>query len=120
MRVTTTILGAVLCLSMTTPAFAVFQFGNDLKAACEPSSPEHNEEQCLGYITGAFDALDLEQTAIQDGKVPDKHVCVPKGMTNVDVAKTVVSYIYDTPEELNLPAAALIANALVKGYPCPK
>ena len=101
------------------PTYAFFSSGEDLREFCTPSTPTHNVERCLGYISGAFDMLDLNQTAIgSDGEVPKKTVCVPVGQTNVDVGKIVISYIYDNPEELDLPAAAVIANALVKGFPC--
>lgn len=115
------LVGALLSFLVAVPAYAFFESGSDLKEFCSPSSPDHNVERCLGYMTGAFDMLDLHETAIKpDGETPKKTVCVPKGQTNVDVGKVVISYIYDNPDELDLPAAALIANALVKGFPCTK
>ena len=121
MRAAAVILGTLLGVVVAGPGYAVFESGEDLKDFCTPSTPTHNVERCLGYITGAFDMLELHEVAIgPDGEVPKKTVCVPKGKTNVDVGQVVISYIYDNPGELNLPAAALIANALVKDFPCPK
>ena len=117
MRVAAILIAPVLLFA--TPAYAYFSDGEDLREFCTPSTPSHNVERCVGYISGVFDMFELNEVAIgPDGEVSKRTACLPKGYKNVDVAKAVISYIYDTPEELDLPAAAVIVNALVKNFPC--
>ncbi len=71
---------------------------------------------CLGYISGILDLADFDQA------LPPAHTahgwCLPDGASSSQVAKVIVKYANDHPEELHLPAVLLVANALLKAFPC--
>ena len=60
---------------------------------------------CLGYISGVA-------TSIED--------CEGEHVTKTQVVKVFQKYLDDHPEELDKTAAAVIRNALLKAFPCPK
>jgi hypothetical protein len=49
---------------------------------------------------------------------PWEEVCAPVGLTRSEIVEVVMKYLTDTPSLLNLNAASVVYDALVKTYPC--
>jgi hypothetical protein len=77
--------------------------------------------ECLGYVTGAIDALvDRQPTPAETKYLHEPRFCLPKeirGFTLVDIVK---QYLTNHPEKRHLTASYLITSALLESYPCPE
>ena len=70
---------------------------------------------CLGAI-GAFVDLDTLDSGI--AKHPTHGWCVPDNASGAQLAKVIVKYGNDHPQELHLPAVVVVANAFLAAFPC--
>lgn len=71
---------------------------------------------CFGYISGIIDLEDFNHATLPTSS---SHVwCLPDGASNSELAKVMVKYGNDHPEELHLPSVVLVTNALLKAFPC--
>ena len=70
---------------------------------------------CLGFISGVDDLNTMDSDIL---KTPIHAWCVPGGVTTTQLAKVVVKYGNDHPEELHFPAVAVVVGALVGAFPC--
>lgn len=69
---------------------------------------------CLGFISGVADLNTMDLDILKT-----HHAwCVPDGVTTTQLAKVVVKYGNDHPEELHFPAVVVVAGALVGAFPC--
>lgn len=82
------------------------------------------EGACTGYIKG-FDDMEIIYASLiagpnSNGKEVKKYslYCLPKGTTNVQMAKVIVSYLLSHPEVLSNSADLSVAKALRLAYPC--
>ena len=64
---------------------------------------------CLGFVAGVSDALTVERV---------RHYCLPFRSDAGDIADAVAQYLDQHPEELHLPAYALVVQSLASAYPC--
>jgi Rap1a immunity proteins len=71
---------------------------------------------CFGYISGIVDVGDFDHAVLPNN--PSRGWCMPEGVSNSQLAKVIVKYGNDHPEELHLPAVLLVENALIKAFPC--
>jgi hypothetical protein len=88
-------------------AAAGFTDGNRLLTDCRASQDEAPHAICLGYVTGAYDmatALSLD--------------CPNERYTVGQVRDIVVKFLVDNPRHRHLPAALLVARALVAELGC--
>lgn len=70
---------------------------------------------CTGYISGI---VDFHQLVIADQKTKGPY-CVPGGnVTFYQLARIVLKYGNDHPEELHLAAALVVTEALTRAFPC--
>lgn len=86
-------------------------------------SPDHRVNQedapalsfCLGFISGV---VDIRAIAVAGGAQKGPY-CIPEsGVTSYQLARIVLKYGNDHPEELHYAAALLVFNALSKAFPC--
>jgi hypothetical protein len=82
------------------------------------------EGACTGYIKG-FDDMEIIYASIIAGpSANEKDIkkyslyCLPKGTTNVQMAKVIVNYLLKHPEVLSNSADLSVAKALRTAYPC--
>jgi hypothetical protein len=72
--------------------------------------------QCLNYINGVTDVVHLFPPKTDDGR---QLVCFPKEtVTTGQLARVVLKYLRDHPEELNQARIKLVLVALGKTWPC--
>ena len=83
--------------------------GSELLKACK----EYTDSYCLGYVSGVFD------TVISDSD-RGKFFCVPDGVTYDQLSKVTVKYLEQNPKNLHWTAFALVHNAILDAYRCPK
>ena len=69
---------------------------------------------CTGYLVGALDMLDSMEVSTD---VPEV-ACVPADVTGQQMAKVIVKYGNDHPEELHLQGIAFTLNAFRTAWPC--
>ncbi len=95
-------LALVICAvaMVTRPAVGGFQSGNELHKWCGAGWG-----LCLGYVAGAYDALETQ-------------LCVPGESTLDQVAKVVQKYLAEHPERLHRPGSVLVALAIKDAWPC--
>jgi hypothetical protein len=70
---------------------------------------------CLGFISGL---VDLNLMDLDVLKKPIHAWCVPDSVTVTLLAKVVVKYGNDHPEELHFPGVIVVVGALVRAFPC--
>ena len=104
------ICGLLLACALASPAFGqgrvVYITGNELLEMCR-------EQQllCEGYILGVADAL--EATAW-----PSPRSCRPKSVLAEQVLDVALGVLVDNPAERHRPAFDLIADEVVRLWPC--
>jgi Rap1a immunity proteins len=81
-----------------------------------------NLQFCYGYIQGVIDSDGTWQGIMSYDKnhSHDKlRYCLPEdGFLFTQVARVVVKYMKDHPEDLHWAASVLVHNAFVMGFPC--
>ena len=106
-------------------AAAMADTGTQLQTTCK--KPDIGYAYCLGYITGATQALSAwsaatpkdARTKATSPNVPSLY-CLPREVSNVQTMQVVVRYMDEHPERLNLSADTLVGYALEAAYPCAK
>ncbi len=87
----------------------------DLDANTVPMKNAMDVGTCLGFISGVIDLNTMDLDIL---KKPIHAWCVPDSVTATQLAKVVVKYGNDHPEELHLPGVVLVVGALAGGFPC--
>jgi hypothetical protein len=108
----TLILAASLTLILTTPAqaFVAYGTGRDLQDKCTDGR-QVARAYCDGYISAIASALNYV------GIGPYK-TCIPQEVTVGEMRKIVVRHMDEYPQDLLYTAVDLIAEPLVKTFPC--
>jgi Rap1a immunity proteins len=70
---------------------------------------------CMGFISGVVDLNTLDSGIL---KHPTNGWCVPDSATSTQLAKVVVKYGNEHPEELHVTSVIFVANALLAAFPC--
>jgi hypothetical protein len=112
---------AIACWSSA----AIADTGTQLQSTCK--KPDIGYAYCLGYITGATQALSAWSAATPkearskatSPNVPSLY-CLPREVSNVQTMQVVVRYMDEHPDRLNLSADTLVGYALEAAYPCAK
>jgi hypothetical protein len=89
----------------------------DLETKRVPLKDASDVGLCMGFISGVID-LDTMDSGIL--KHPTHEWCVPDNATTTQLAKVIVKYGNDHPEDLRLPGVLVVAKALVAAFPCGK
>jgi hypothetical protein len=83
--------------------------GSELLKTCK----ESNDSFCVGYVSAVVDAVvsDVDRR---------KFFCIPNGVTYDQLMKVAVKYLEQDPKNLHWSAHALVHNAILDAYRCPK
>lgn len=75
---------------------------------------------CLGFINGVVDGITFADAAKSGGnlKTLQRTLCVPENASGAQLAKVVVKYGADHPEELHQPAAIEVVFAFKAAFQC--
>jgi hypothetical protein len=87
----------------------------DINAKTVPLKDAMDVGTCLGFISGVVDLNTMDLDIL---KKPIHTWCVPDGVTTTQLAKVVVKYGNDHPEELHYPGVMVVVGALVGAFPC--
>ena len=141
------ILGVVMTFALLLaikPAYAeqYFSTGNDLLANCTPPkeasinpslkiiAEDFTRQRCKNYIEGTMDAFfQIQGSLIETFKATPEQIpkdfailmglfCAPSKITIGQSTDIVLAYLKRHPENRQLPAAEIIATALVEVWPC--
>jgi hypothetical protein len=118
--------GGVTTKANPTEPFPTFTDGNELFDACEgfrtqgTLSPDEimRFRYCEAYIVAVADTLAWVKASLRASMGKSVKYCPPKGAASQQLTSVAVNYLRDYPEKRHLAAAALVANALAKGFPC--
>lgn len=106
----TTVMAGLSLLTLTTSAVAqnriAYLDGNELHEMCQA-----DPAACTGYIMGVADAL--EATAW-----PSPRSCRPKSVVAEQIIDLAIKTLKDNPAERHRPAFDLIADEVVRLWPC--
>jgi hypothetical protein len=90
--------------------------GNDLLRHCQDDETNYfSSGMCLGYVSGAIDALLANMYA--------QKTCwfeLPGESTNKQLVDVTVKYLTDHPEQRQYLASVLVMVAMREAFPCPK
>lgn len=70
---------------------------------------------CFGFISGIVDLNAMDEDIL---KKPSHAWCIPSSVSPTQLAKVVLKYGNDHPEELHFPGVVVVASALVVSFPC--
>ena len=80
-----------------------------------PTKDLNNIGLCYGFIDGV---VDLDKMDSGFAKHPANGWCVPDDASDSQLAKVILKYAHDHPEELHFASVAFVANALHRAFPC--
>lgn len=87
----------------------------DLETKRVPIKDASDVGLCMGFISGIIDLETMDAGVL---KHPTHEWCVPDSATTTQLAKVIVKYGNDHPQELHLPGVLFVAKALVAAFPC--
>jgi hypothetical protein len=88
----------------------------DPRARTAPLKDAQNLSYCFGYIGGVIDMHNALNALLPNPK--DYTYCVPDSASITQLAKVVVKYGNDHPEEIHQAALLVLSNAFIRGFPC--
>ena len=106
------ILGAVLC-GPAANAQVLFLTGRDLLGECANRGDRGTIAAgvCVGYTTAVADSL-------ARGPVWSWRACIKEGVSSTQVTRIARLYMETHPQDLDYPAAQVVARALNEAFPC--
>ncbi len=77
----------------------------------------HNDTTCLGWVEGFEDGFTVRDELLG---VPEKDriVCMPRGVTTIQIVRIVRKYLADYPEKAHRPTRYIASIALARAFPC--
>ena len=102
---------AVMVISAGTRAQA-FLTGNQLYDYCESKNDAAKTGFCLGFVVGTAETIGEVNTVNGSG------TCFPLGATAEQTMDVTRRYLEAHPAERHEGATTLVANALLKAFPC--
>lgn len=77
----------------------------------------HNDAICLGWVEGFRDGFTVHDELLG---VPqkDKMVCMPRGVTTVQIIRVMKKYITDNPDKARRATRLVASVALARAFPC--
>jgi len=77
----------------------------------------YNDATCLGWVEGFEDGFTVHDELLS---VPEKDrmVCVPSGVTTIQIVRIIKKYIADNPEKAHRPTRYIASLALARAFPC--
>jgi Ssp1 endopeptidase immunity protein Rap1a len=76
-----------------------------------------NDATCLGWVEGFEDGFTVRDELLG---VPEKDriVCMPRGVTTLQMAHIIKKYLADYPEKARRPTRYIASIALARAFPC--
>jgi len=87
--------------------------GNWLERLCT-AHDEGSRGACAGFILGAVDATSAVER--RDGIA--KRYCAPRNAEVGQMARVILKWLADHPEDLHYDASSLVITALINAWPC--
>lgn len=84
--------------------------GNQLLETCQDTQV-FKLMLCSGYVNGVVEGAGLR-------RVGDQLFCFPEGVTKGQVQSVTVQFLTDHPEKRHMPSYILIAQAMMRAFPC--
>jgi hypothetical protein len=77
----------------------------------------NNEATCLGWVEGFEDGFTVRDELLG---VPEKDriVCMPRGVTTLQIVRIIKKYLADYPEKAHRPTRYIASIALARAFPC--
>jgi Ssp1 endopeptidase immunity protein Rap1a len=77
----------------------------------------HNDATCLGWVEGFEDGFTVRDELLG---VPEKDriVCMPRGVTTIQIVRIIKKYLADYPEKAHRPTRYIASIALARAFPC--
>ena len=77
----------------------------------------HNDATCLGWVEGFREGFTVHDELLG---VPEKDrmVCMPRGVTTVQIVRAIKKYIADNPEKAHRATRYTASVALARTFPC--
>lgn len=97
----------------STPSSGVFKTGQEVYDLCT-SKTESDLDMCDYFIMAAHDMIKL----YGDTDMAEGDICLPKGVTALEVRNVVMAYWQAKMSSLRYSAVSSIRNALVEKYGC--
>ncbi|WP_176762507.1 Rap1a/Tai family immunity protein [Pelagibacterium luteolum] len=99
----------------STATHAQFVDGNFLHDLCSRAP-----QSAQSYAIGVADETFMMQQSVGDDGLPliPAYICIPAGVSSLQVKDSVCAYLADNPESRHWPAAILTRNALLEAWPC--
>jgi|SRR5215469_3463112 len=104
---------AAVLTALVTPAHAGFFSGNDLLKNCTSSIPQE-QSWCLGYVSGATDALQ----SVRAMMFGHEDLCPQYGTEVSQVKDAVVLYLQNHPAERTLGGDTIVIEAISTNWKC--
>jgi hypothetical protein len=80
-----------------------------------PSADGFDAGLCMGYILGIVDSHSTISTVLHKSQ---SGYCIPKGVTQTQMAKIVAKYGNEHPEELHQAGLVIVVQSFQKAFPC--
>jgi len=106
-------------------AAAISRSGSDFLEICSTIDRErredpvriHNDATCLAWVEGFREGFTVHDELLG---VPEKDrmVCMPRGVTNIQIVRVVKKYIADNPEKAHRATRYIASLALARAFPC--
>ena len=77
----------------------------------------YNDAMCLGWVEGFEDGFTVHDELLS---VPEKDrmVCMPRGVSTIQIVRIIKKYITDNPEKAHRPTRYIASLALARAFPC--
>jgi hypothetical protein len=77
----------------------------------------YSDAMCLGWVEGFADGFTVHDELLS---VPEKDrmVCMPRGVTTIQIVRIIKKYIADNPEKAHRPTRYITSLALARAFPC--
>ena len=77
----------------------------------------YNDAACLGWVEGFEDGFTVHDELLS---VPEKDrmVCIPRGVSTIQIVRIIKKYIADNPEKAHRPTRYIASLALARAFPC--
>ena len=77
----------------------------------------YNDAMCLGWVEGFEDGFTVHDELLS---VPEKDrmVCIPRGVSTIQIVRIIKKYIADNPEKAHRPTRYIASLALARAFPC--
>jgi hypothetical protein len=98
--------------------------GNTLLRDCQSTVELYDSDGASGnalnsqYCLGSINAVGSLSVLLNGAISKEKQFCLPGNTTNIQIARIVVKYINDHPNEMHYPEGYLVIGAFQDAFPC--